>query len=59
LAASGERAEGFERVFLCHRGVLVKGSGQGSPREGIAKSKEGGRGNLIQKCHKNPMIAKV
>jgi hypothetical protein len=37
----------------------VKGSGQGSPREGIAKSKEGGRGNLIQKCHKNPMIAKV
>jgi hypothetical protein len=59
LAASGERAEGFERVFLCHRGVLVKGSGQGGACEGIAKSKEGGRGNLIQKCHKNPMIAKV
>jgi hypothetical protein len=52
LAASGERTEGFERVFLCHRGVLVKGSVQGGTCEGIAKSKEGGRGNLIKKSPK-------
>jgi hypothetical protein len=44
---------------LCHKGVFGEREGAGVACEGIAKSKEGGRGNLIQKCNKNPTNTKV